>query len=82
MPESDLKALIKGMKPSLSGAEYYFGSFDEGMLMGLADYLDYIKGIFKEGEGLSVIFSGEAKEEISQLTEKKVEGPSPSSPWA
>jgi hypothetical protein len=75
MPESDLNALLKGMKPSLSETEYYYGTFDEGTLMELSGYLDYIIGIFKEEEGLTVIFSGEAKDEISQLTDKKIEGP-------
>ena len=75
MPESDLNALLKGMNPSLSETEYYYGTFDEGTLMELAGYLDYIIGIFKEEEGLSVIFSDEALSDLSQLTEKKVKGP-------
>ena len=71
----NLAQLLKNMEPKMADGEYYFACVDESGLMELANYLDYIIAIFKEEEGLTVIFSGEAKDEISQLTEKKIEGP-------
>jgi len=61
--------------PSLSGGEYYFSSIPESQLMGIARHLTHVKGVFREGEGITIIFSGEILPQVRQLTEKKIEGP-------
>lgn len=72
---SNLRELLRNMKPTLAKEKYYMASIDESELMTLAGYLDYITDIFREKEGLSIIFSEEIKEEMEGLTEKKIAGP-------
>lgn len=71
---SDLNELLKNMKPKLKKEKYYIGSFDEGELMTLANYLDNIVCIYKETEGLSVTFTEDILEDMKTIT-KKVSGP-------
>ncbi|VVC02704.1 ACT domain protein [Candidatus Bilamarchaeum dharawalense] len=71
---SDLDELLKNMKPKLKKEKYYMASFDEGELMTLANYLDYIICVFKENEGLSATFTEDILEDMKTLT-KKVSGP-------
>ena len=75
MAVSDLRKLLAGMKPALSGEKYYFASIDEGHLMALAGYLGSIAGIFREEEGLTIVFSQGIWEGMSQFTEKEISGP-------
>jgi hypothetical protein len=75
MAISDLDTLLRSMSPQLSETKFHFASVDESQLMALANSLDTILAIFREEEGLTVVFSEDALEEISALTEKKVEGP-------
>jgi len=63
------------MKPTLAKGKFYMASVDESELMALAGYVDYITDIFREKEGLSIVFSEEIKEEMGELTEKKIIGP-------
>ncbi|MEW5996878.1 MAG: ACT domain-containing protein [Candidatus Micrarchaeota archaeon] len=72
---SNLQELLKNMKPTLSKGKFYMASIDESELMALAGYADYITDIFREKEGLSIVFSEEIKEEMESLTEKKIFGP-------
>ena len=72
---SNLKELLKNMKPTLAKGKFYMASVDESELMALAGYVDYITDIFREKEGISIVFSEEIKEEMKGLTEKKIIGP-------
>ena len=60
---------------ALSEGEYYFSSIPESQLMGIARYLTHVKGVFREEEGVTIIFSKEILAQVQQLTEKKIEGP-------
>lgn len=75
MAEKDLERLISGMSPKLREGEYYIGSFDESGLMALAGYLEHILCIFREEEGLSVIFAAGVLGELGPLSRKAPAGP-------
>jgi len=59
----------------LAEGEYYFSSLPESQIMGIARHLSHVKGIFREEEGITIIFSKEILSNVQQLTEKKIEGP-------
>ncbi|MEW6035601.1 MAG: ACT domain-containing protein [Candidatus Micrarchaeota archaeon] len=75
MAISDLGTLLRSMSPALSETKYYFASVEEGQLMVLANHLDSILAIFREEEGLTVVFSEDALEDISPLSGESVQGP-------
>ena len=72
---SDLKELLKNMEPEIIEGKYYIASLDESQLMALTGYLDYITCIYREKEGLTILFSEEIKEDITQLTDNEIVGP-------
>lgn len=74
-PISNLGELLTNMKPVLKKGKVYVASLDESQIMALANYLDYITCIYREDEGLSIVFSEEIKGEIESLTENKISGP-------
>lgn len=71
---SELNELMKKMKLKLEKEKYYIGSFDEGEMMTLANYLDYIVCVYKEKEGLTGIFTEDILEDMKTITDK-VMGP-------
>ena len=71
----NIGALLKSLSPALAEGKYFFGTFSEAQMMGLASYLSYIICIFRESEGLTAVFRQEAKEELARYTEKRMEGP-------
>ena len=73
--QDDLKTLLRTLAPALDEGKYCMGTFDEAQIMGIAGYLKYIAGIFREKEGITAIFSDEAKTELSLYTATKIEGP-------
>ena len=75
MENTDLRALLKNLQPVLDEKKYSIGTFDEAQLMGIANYIQYVIGIFREEEGITVIFSEEINDEMRRYTEKKLEGP-------
>jgi hypothetical protein len=74
MAEKDLEKLLSGINPALSNHRYYFASVGESELMALANFLDSIIAIFREDEGITVVFLDEIKDDIGQITEK-ITGP-------
>jgi hypothetical protein len=73
---TDLGELLTGMEPRLSRDEFFMATVSESQMMSLTDSLDYILCIYREKEGLTIIFSSEAKEEISRLAgEEPIVGP-------
>jgi hypothetical protein len=68
---SKLEDLLKNIKPELDGGKHYLSSVDESQLMSLANYLGHIRCIYREEEGLSVLFSEEIKEEMSGFSENQ-----------
>jgi hypothetical protein len=75
MAEKDLGKLLSKMDPVLSEAKYHIGTFEESQMLAIANYLDYVICIFRENEGLSVVFQEEVKEELGQMSGQKIEGP-------
>ncbi|MFH1785596.1 MAG: ACT domain-containing protein [Candidatus Micrarchaeota archaeon] len=74
MTISNLDELLKNMKPNLKNEKYFIGSFDDQYLMNLSGYLDYIVCVYKEKEGLTVIFSDDILDDMKDLTER-IQGP-------
>lgn len=75
MAEKELKKLLKGMQPRLSDGRYFFCSVSEQQMSGLYRHLQQIIGIFREKEGLTVIFSGDALEGMRLLSPAEPAGP-------
>ncbi len=75
MAVSELTELLKNMNPSLAEDKFYFASVDESNLMAVANYLNYIVDVFRENEGLSIVFSEDILEEVKELSESEVQGP-------
>jgi len=67
---SELSELLKDMQPEMAKMRYFMASVDEGELMALANHLDYIICIYREKEGLTVVFEEGIKDEISGMAEK------------
>ena len=72
--KDELKSLLRSLSPVLSDGKYCIGTFDEAQMMGLAGYIKYIVGIFREREGITAIFSDEAQEALSVYTSTKIHG--------
>ncbi len=75
MREKDLGKLLKGMKPELDDGKYFLSSVPESEIMVIANYLEYITCIYREEEGLTVMFSEEIEDEIEGISEEKIAGP-------
>ena len=71
----ELDKLLKGMEPKAYEERFLFASVGGANLLGLANYLDSIECIYKEEEGLTVLFTEDIKDEVSELSLVKVEGP-------
>ena len=72
---ADLKVLLKKMQPCIQDGKYYMAPIGESRLMSLASYLRYITGIFREKEGMSVVFSGEMLPAMEAVSSGKPAGP-------
>jgi hypothetical protein len=72
---SDLETLLKEMAPSLDEGRYHMLSVDESQLMALASYLNHIISIYREEEGLSIVFSEDILEEMESISEEEAAGP-------
>jgi hypothetical protein len=75
MGERDLGRILGNLAPSLSDGDYYFASVDESQLMAVANFLDFVIAIFRESEGLTIVASSEAKDDLSSLTDAPLAGP-------
>jgi hypothetical protein len=72
---SELFTLLKNMDPKLSDTKYFMASVDQSQLFALASYSSFLMDIFREEEGLSVVFSDEILDEMKQLSEVDLVGP-------
>ena len=75
MAEKDLGKLLKGMSPEVVDGKYFLASVPESEIMVIANYLDYITCIYREEEGLTILFSEEIEDEIGGISGEKVAGP-------
>ena len=67
--------LLRRLSPSLADGKYCYASVDESQLMAVANYLGYIACIFREEEGLTLVFSDEIKDEMESISQVKLAGP-------
>ncbi|VVB57765.1 ACT domain protein [Candidatus Anstonella stagnisolia] len=72
---SNIGELLKKMQPELRDGKFYFCSVEPSQLMSLASLLDCVLCIQREKEGLSVVFSEDAKESMETICSKKIIGP-------
>jgi hypothetical protein len=72
---TDLSELLENMLPELKEEKYFIATVDESQMMNLSMYLEYIVCIYREEEGLSVVFQEDIQEEIDAMSEEKVVGP-------
>ncbi len=75
MTINKLSELLKKMNPVLNKGKYFIASMPESQMMVLAGYLDYVIAIYREKEGLTVVFSEETKNEMKELSEAEIAGP-------
>jgi hypothetical protein len=75
MAELDLKKLLKDISPEVVGGKHFLASVPESEMMVIANYLDYITCIYREEEGLTVMFSEEIEDEIEGISAEKIAGP-------
>jgi hypothetical protein len=68
MAISKLADLLKDLGPELDEGKFYFSPVDESQLFSLVNCLSHIKNIHREEEGLSILFSEEIKEEMSEMS--------------
>ncbi|HID72656.1 TPA: ACT domain-containing protein [Candidatus Micrarchaeota archaeon] len=59
----------------LVDGKFYQASVDEGNLMTVANYLHYVVDVFREDEGLSIVFMEDILEEMKELSIADVRGP-------
>ncbi len=71
----ELGELLRGMSPKLKKGKYFLASVPESEMMVIANYLEYIICIYREEEGLTVLFSQEINEEIESVSQGKAAGP-------
>ena len=63
------------MKPEVKMGKYFIASVDESQMMNLSMYLEYIVCIYREEEGLSVVFLEDIHDEIDAMSEHEIKGP-------
>ena len=73
--KTELGGLLRKMQPKLAEGEYYVASVGEGGMMSLAGYLRHILCVFREEEGLTVVFDEAAKDAIGGMSNGKIAGP-------
>ena len=75
MGVTNLSGLLIDMDPQLEHNKYYFGVIDQSALFVLAQYMQYITGVFQEDEGITIIFVEALKSIVEQRTKKPLVGP-------
>ncbi|VVC01581.1 ACT domain protein [uncultured archaeon] len=75
MAAQDISSLLKKLSPSLAEGKYYYATVEESQLMSVANYLSRIICIFREVDGLTIVFSGEIEEEMQSISQEKLSGP-------
>lgn len=71
----DLSKLLKGMRPMLSVQKYHIATMDGSDIMAIAGYLDYIVCLYREDEGITLVFEEAILEEIKSISGNEVVGP-------
>ncbi len=69
------EAPLRSLKPEICPGRFYFASIDPAALLSAANFIDYIVAIFREDEGLTIVFSEEVKGDLADLSERSPAGP-------
>ena len=72
---SKLDKLLREMSPRLAEGEYFMACVPESKMMSLLGCLDSIMCVYREEEGLSIVFSAEMGEKMGGLSGGDVAGP-------
>lgn len=72
---SNLETLLKSMEPELNQEKYFIASISETQLISLSDYLQHILCIFREKEGLTVVFSEPLKPIVEKMADGNISDP-------
>jgi len=72
---SHLETLLKSIEPELNREKYFIASISESHLTNLSDYLQHVLCIFREKEGLTVVFSEPLKSIVEKMTDIPVSDP-------
>jgi hypothetical protein len=75
MKAPDLKSLLRETDPRLEDGRFFMASVAESNTMALAGYLQYILCIYRESDGLSVVFWEDMKDVAASLTSEPITGP-------
>ncbi len=67
--------LLKSINPKLVEGKYFFARVSESQLFSLAGLLRDILCVFREEEGLAIVFSEEVKNQVASLSDEKIVGP-------
>lgn len=71
----NLGKLLEKMEPVEVEGKYFMATVEEDALMAVANYLEYVKCIYREEEGLTVVFSEEVTGEMGEMSAQEVVGP-------
>jgi len=63
------------LEPKIAEGRFYFAIVDGSQMMALSGLLESVVAVFREDEGLTVVFSEDVKDDVSDLSEKEVVGP-------
>ncbi len=72
---SNLKKLLKNLSPELQKEKYFIATIEQEYLGSLVPYLSYIKSIYYEEEGLTLLLTGELVDFLTQMSSKEILGP-------
>jgi hypothetical protein len=72
---SGLSELLRNMEPRLSDGKFFMASVRKSQTMALASYFEYVLCMYREKEGVTIVFSDEIGDEIAKLTGAPLVGP-------
>ncbi|MBI5223444.1 ACT domain-containing protein [Candidatus Micrarchaeota archaeon] len=75
MPVSNLSEILKNLDPKLDSQKYYFATVNQDALFTLANYMQYIVCVFRENEGMTIVFYEPLKSIVEPYSLKQVAGP-------
>jgi hypothetical protein len=72
---SRLSELLRKMEPRLSAERFFMAFVPKSQTVALASYLEYVLCMYRENEGVTIVFSDEMSDEIAKLTLAPIAGP-------
>jgi hypothetical protein len=72
---TDLKEMLSSIEPRLTDGQFFMASIESSKIEAITDHMEYVLCIYRENEGMTLVFSEEVKKEIEGLTGESVAGP-------